>query len=177
MDFTKPPNKNVVLIVVGVVVVVWLLVWLLGPKPDSIQPSAPLDAMLTTMLQAEKPEKKEQETSMEDSVPEAWGRDPFADSQLAKLDEREKQPDKATRPQTEALSDRPQYKVSTILVTEANRLAVIDDKVYAVGDQIGGETIVRITLEHVVLTDGSTERMLKVPGPQTQVKVETTGRK
>ena len=177
MDFTKPPNKNVVLIVVGVVILVWLLVWLLGPRPETIQPSAPLDAMLTIILQGEKPEKKEQEASTEESVPETWGRDPFAEPYLARFEERETQPDKATRPQTEPLSDRPQYKLSAILITEGNRLAVIDDRVYAVGDQIGGETIARITLEHVVLTDGSTERMLKVPEPQTQVKVETTGRK
>lgn len=177
MDFTKPPNKNFVLIVVGVVVIVWLLVWLLGPRPDPVQPSAPLDAMLTTMVGGEKPEKKEQEDKAEDSVPDDWGRDPFVDPYLAKVEARETTPEQAAPPQTESQRTRPQYKLSTVLVTDATRLAVIDDRVYAEGDQIGGETIAKITLEQVVLTDGLVERVLKVPGPQTQVNVQGTGRK
>jgi hypothetical protein len=51
-------------------------------------------------------------------------------------------------------------------------LAVINDKVYAVGDKIGGEEISKITLDHIVLTDNSQERVLRVPQPQTQVTVE-----
>jgi hypothetical protein len=177
MDFTKPPNKNFVLIVVGVVVLVWLLVWLLGPRPDPVQPSAPLDAMLTTMVGGKKSEKMKQEDSVEEPLPESWGRNPFADPYLAKVEGGETTREKAPRPQTESQRARPQYKLSTVLVTDATRLAVINDRVYAEGDQIGGETIAKITLEHVVLTDGLVERVLKVPGPQTQVNVQRTRRK
>ncbi|MEE9121365.1 MAG: hypothetical protein V3U56_08765, partial [Syntrophobacteria bacterium] len=73
--------------------------------------------------------------------------------------------------------DKPQYKLSTILITESSRLAVINDKVYAVGDKIGGEEISKITLDHIVLTDNSEERVLRVPQPQTKVTVQDTGGK
>jgi hypothetical protein len=53
-------------------------------------------------------------------------------------------------------------------------LAVINDRVYAVGDRIGGEEISKITLDHIVLTDNSEERVLRVPQPQTEVIVEDT---
>ncbi len=68
-------------------------------------------------------------------------------------------------------------RLSTILITESSRLAVINDKVYAVGDKIGGEEISKITLDHIVLTDNSQERVLRVPQPQTEVTVEDTGGK
>jgi hypothetical protein len=55
-------------------------------------------------------------------------------------------------------------------------LAVIDDRVYGVGDQIGEEKISSITLDHVVLTGVQGERVLEVPRPQTTVTVENTGK-
>jgi hypothetical protein len=71
----------------------------------------------------------------------------------------------------------PQYTLSTILITGSNRLAVIDDRVYGEGDQIGGEKISKITLDHVVLTGDFGERLLKVPKPQTNITVESTRQK
>jgi hypothetical protein len=59
------------------------------------------------------------------------------------------------------------------LISGSNRLAVIDDRVYAVGDDIGREKISLITLDHVVLTGAYGERLLNVPQPQTQIKVES----
>jgi hypothetical protein len=56
-------------------------------------------------------------------------------------------------------------------------LAVIDERVYGEGDQIGGEKISKIALDHVVLTGDFGERVLRVPQPQTKVTVESTGRK
>jgi len=56
-------------------------------------------------------------------------------------------------------------------------LAVINDRVYAVGDEIGREKISDITLDHVVLTGDSGERLLEVPQPQAQVTVESAGGK
>jgi len=71
------------------------------------------------------------------------------------------------------------------LITGSNRLAVINDRVYAVindrvyavGDEIGKEKISTITLDHVVLTGAYGERLLEVPQPQTQVTVESAGGK
>jgi hypothetical protein len=134
--------------------------------------------MLTSLLQSGKQGKKAGKKEVVVPVPDTWGRDPFALPRWVEEQERGKiQPVKAVRKKPPRLGDKPQYKLSTILITESSRLAVINDKVYAVGDKIGGEEISKITLDHIVLTDNSQERVLRVPQPQTQVTVEDTGRK
>ena len=171
MDLTQSPNKIFVLSVVGVVVFLWLLVWLFGPKPEPIQPSAPVDAMLTSLLQSGMKTEKHEDKGVEETVPDTWGRDPFALPPWVE-EETETKPVKAARPQPERAGEKPQYKLSTILITGSNRLAVINDRVYAVGDKIGGEEVSKITLDHVVLSYDSEERVLRVPQPETQVTVE-----
>ena len=178
MDLTKPPQKILVVSVVGVVVFLWILVWLFGPKPEKVKASAPIDKMLASLLQSGKQGKKEGDKEVEEPVPDTWGRDPFALPRWVEIKERdERRPAKAVRQKRPRRGDKPQYKLSTILITESSRLAVINDKVYAVGDRIGGEEISKITLDHIVLTDNSQERVLRVPQPQTQVTVEDTGGK
>jgi hypothetical protein len=178
MDLTKPPQKILVVSVAGVVVFLWILVWLFGPKPEKIQPGAPIDTMLTSLLQSRKQGKKDEVKPVEEPVRETWGRDPFALPRWVEEQERrETPPVKAVPTKRARRGDKPQYRLSTILITESSRLAVINDKVYAVGDRIGGEEISKITLDHIVLTDNSQERVLRVPQPQTQVTVEDTGRK
>ena len=157
---------------------VWILVWLFGPKPEKIQASAPIDTMLTSLLQSGKQVEKEGDKGVEEPVPDTWGRDPFALPGWVEEQERRKtQPVRAVRKKRPSRGDKPQYKLSTILITESSRLAVINDKVYAVGDRIGGEEISKITLDHIVLTDNSQERVLRVPQPQTEVIVEDSGEK
>jgi hypothetical protein len=178
MDLTKPPQKILVMTVVGVVVFLWILVWLFGPKPETIQASAPIDTMLTSLLQSGGQGKKEVDKPVEKPVPDTWGRDPFAlPGWVVEQEKDEIPPVKAVRQKRPRTGDKPQYKLSTILITESSRLAVINDKVYAVGDRIGGEEISKITLDHIVLTDNSQERVLRVPQPQTEVTVEDTGGK
>ena len=175
MDLTKPPQKILVVTVAGVVVFLWILIWLFGPKPGTIQQSAPIDTMLTSLLQSGKQGKKEGDKEVEEPVPDTWGRDPFALPRWVEKQEQGKAPPvRAAREKRPSRGDKPQYKLSTILVTESSRLAVINDKVYAVGDKIGSEEISKITLDHIVLTDNSQERVLRVPQPQTQVTVEDT---
>ena len=178
MDLTKPPQKILVMTVVGVVVFLWILVWLFGPKPETIQASAPIDTMLTSLLQSGKQGKKEGEKDVVEPVPDTWGRDPFAlPGWVEEQEKGEIPPVKAVQQKRPRTGDKPQYKLSTILITESSRLAVINDKVYSVGDKIGGEEISKITLDHIVLTDNSQERVLRVPQPQTEVTVEDTGGK
>jgi hypothetical protein len=178
MDLTKPPQKILVMTVVGVVVFLWILVWLFGPKPETIQASAPIDTMLTSLLQSGGQGKKEVDKPVEKPVPDTWGRDPFAlPGWVVEQEKDEIPPVKAVRQKRPRTGDKPQYKLSTILITESSRLAVINDKIYAVGDKIGGEEISKITLDHIVLTDNSQERVLRVPQPQTEVTVEDTGGK
>jgi len=178
MDLTKPPQKILVMSVAGVVVFIWILVWLFGPKPETTQASAPIDTMLTSLLQSGKQGKKEGDKPVEEPVPDTWGRDPFAlPGWVEEQEKGEIPPVKAVQQKGPRTGDKPQYKLSTILITESSRLAVINDKVYAVGDKIGGEEISKITLDHIVLTDNSQERVLRVPQPQTEVTVEDTGGK
>ena len=175
MDLTKPPQKILIVTVVGVVVFLWILVWLFGPKPEKIQPGAPIDKMLTSLLQSGKQGKKEGDKTVKEPVADRWGRDPFALPGWVKEQEKgEIPPVRAVRQQRPRTGDKPQYRLSTILITESSRLAVINDKVYAVGDRIGGEEISKITLDHIVLSDNSQERVLRVTQPQTQVTVEDT---
>jgi len=117
-----------------------------------------------------------EEEKAEELVPGGWGRDPFYSLYQA-AEETATPPEKVARPKPEGVKQGPQYKLSTILVSGTNRLAVINDRVYAVGDEIGRETISSITLDHVVLTGAYGERLLEVPQPQTQVTVESTGGK
>jgi len=176
MDLTKPPNKIFVYCVAGVALFLWVSVWLFGPKPEQVQPGAPLDKMMVTLAQSGKEEKKEVEERPGELVPGGWGRDPFYSPYQA-AEETATSPEKVARSQPESGKQGPQYKLSTILITGSNRLAVINDRIYAVGDEIGKEKISDITLDHVVLTGDFGERLLEVPPPQTQVTVESTAGK
>ena len=172
MDLTKPPQKILVVSVVGVVVFLWILVWLFGPKPEKIQPSAPVDTMLTSLLQSGRQGEKAGDKGVEKPVPETLGRDPFALPYWTEEDEgTESQPVRADRSEPERSGAKPQYKLSTILISGSNRLAVINYHIYSKGEKIGGEKISEITLDHVVLSDGSEERILRIPQSQTKVTV------
>lgn len=176
MDLTKPPNKIFVYCVVGVALLLWVIVWLFGPKREQVQPGAPLDKMLVTLAQSGKQDKIEVEEKPEQLVPNGWGRDPFYSLYQA-AEETVIPQEKVAKPRPDSVKVGPQYKLSTILVSGSKRLAVIDDRVYAEGDEIGGEKIAGITLDHVVLTGAYGERLLEVPQPKTKVTVESTGRK
>ena len=176
MDLTKPPNKIFVYCVAGVALFLWVIIWLFGPKREQVQPGAPLDKMLVTLTQSGKQEKKEIDERAEELIPGGWGRDPFYSPYQA-AEETATSPEKVARSQPESGKQGPQYKLSTILITGSDRLAVINDRIYAVGDEIGKEKISDITLDHVMLTGAYGERLLNVPQPQTQVTVESTGGK
>jgi len=171
MDLTKPPEKILVGSVVGVVALLWLLVWLFGPKPEPIQTPAQLPVSLAGL---QSKQIKPQEESAEEQIPDIWGRDPFA---LPFAEEVSKPPPAKTGPPKKRTRyDRPAYKVSTVLISGLSRLVVINERVYAVGDQINGETVTKITLNQVVLTGDLGERVLRVPGPETNVTVENPGK-
>lgn len=176
MDLTRAPNKIFVYSVVSVVGFVWVIVWLFGPKPEQVQPGAPVEKMLVTLAQRGGQEKKEVEERAEELVPGEWGRDPFY-SPYQTAEKTETPPEKVARTQPEGLDQGPQHKLSAILIAGPNRLAVIDDRTYTVGDEIGKEWISVITLEHVVLRSAYGERLLELPQPQAKVIVERTGRR
>jgi len=168
MDLTKPPEKILVGSVVGVVALLWLLVWLFGPKREPVQTATQLPVSLAG-LQSKQIQPEEQ--SVKEQIPDTWGRDPFA---LPFAEEVSKPPPAKTGPPEERRRDEgPVYKVSTVLVSGLSRLVVINDRVYAVGDQINGETVTKITLNQVVLSGDAGERVLLVPGPETSVTVES----
>lgn len=167
MDLTKPPEKILVGSVVGVVLLLWLLVWLFGPKPEPVQPATQLPVSLAGL---QRKQIQPEEESAEEQIPDTWGRDPFA---LPFAEEKSKPPAaKKGPPKERRRDDRPAYKVSTVLISGLSRLVVINERVYGVGDQINGETVTKITLNQVVLSGDRGERVLRVPGPQTNVTVE-----
>jgi hypothetical protein len=172
MDLTKPPQKILVVTVVGVVLFLGILLWLFGPKPEKIQPSAPVDTMLTSLLQSGKQGEKAGDKGVEEPVPERLLRDPFALPYWTEEDDgTESLPVRAARSESERSGAKPPYKLSTLLISGSNRLAVINYHIYSMGEKIGGEKISEITLDHVVLSDGSEERILRIPQSQTKVTV------
>jgi len=173
MDLTKPPDKILVLSIAGVAVFIWILVWLFGPKPESVEPEAKLP---TSPADLQPKQVVQEKKSVGETIPKNWGRDPFY-SPYQPAAETAVPSEKVARPQPESATQGPQYKLSTILITESNRLAVINDRVYAVGDEIGKEKISGITLDHVVLTGAYGERLLNVPQPLTRVTVESSRQK
>jgi hypothetical protein len=175
MDLNKPPDKILALSVVGLVVLLWALVWLLGPEAEQMQPDAGADMSMADLLS--KPGKKEEEKVVEKPTLGAWGRDPFANPYQAAVEDTKSPPEKTAKPRPRRVQEGPNYKLSAILVTGSSQLVVIDDRTYEVGDQIGEEKISRITLDHIVLTGAYGERMLRVPGPQTKVTVQSAGKK
>jgi len=170
MDMTKPPEKILVLSIAGVVVFAWILVWLFGPKPEAVKPDVKLPMSLVDL---QPKQVVQEEESVRETIPNNWGRDPFT-SPYQVAEETAVSSEKTARPRPGGAQEVPEYKLSTILISGTSRLAVIDDRVYGVGDQIGGEKISKITLDHVVLTGDFGERLLVVPQPQTQVTVEST---
>jgi hypothetical protein len=177
MDVIKSPNKMFVLCVVGVVVFLWVLVWLFGPRPETIQSDIPLDTSLAALLQGSE-KVEEEEERVEEPISDTWGRDPFALPYWAEEDDgTESQPVRAARSEPERTGDKQQYKLSTILISGSSRLAVINYRIYSEGEKIGGEKVSEITLDHVVLSDGSEERVLRIPQSQTKLTVEDTGGK
>jgi hypothetical protein len=174
MDLTKPPDKILALSIAGVVVLIWLLVWLFGPKPEPVEPAAKLPISLADLQPQKLPQEEE---TVGEKIPETWGRDPFETPYQLQVEDTKIPADKGGKPGPQPVKEGQEYKLSTILISGTMRLAVIDDRVYGVGDQIGEEKISSITLDHVVLTGVQGERVLEVPQPQTKVTVESTGRK
>ena len=172
MDLTKPPEKILVFSVAGVVLLLWVLVWLFGPKPEKVQPDVQPPVSLLALQKKPTPQEKER---VEDQIPRTWGRDPFTSPYMRAAEE--SRPEETARPKVQSPEQRPSYKVSTVLISGTSRLAVINNRVYGVGDQINGEKIARITLDHVVLTGDVGERLLRVPGAQTELTVQEPGRK
>ena len=157
-------------------VLLWVIVWLFGPKREQVQPGAPLDKMLVTLAPSGKEEKKKVEEKADKLVPGGWGRDPFYSS-YQEAEETATPPEKFARPKPESSKQGPQYRLSTILVSGSKRLVVINDRIYAVGDEIGREKVAAITLDHVELTGAYGDRLLEIPQPQTKVTVESTGKR
>jgi hypothetical protein len=174
MELTKLPIKILIFSAAGLAIFLWILVWLFGPQPERIQPDTQIPISLVGLTS--EPVQKEEEP-VKHLIPETWGRDPFETAYQAQAEASETSPEKDAKPRPQPERGGPQYRLSTILITGSNRLAVIDDRVYGEGDQIGGEKISKITLEHVVLTGDFGERLLEVPQPKTQVTVESTGGK
>ena len=174
MDLTKPPDKILVLSIAGVVVFIWILVWLFGPKAEQLEPEGKLPISLADLQPKKLPPEEE---TIGETIPETWGRDPFETPFQAKVEDTTTPSEKGDKPRPQPVRQGPQYRISTVLIAGSNRLAVINDRVYGEGDQIGGEKIAKITLDHVVLTGDFGERLLEVPRPQTQVTVESTREK
>ena len=174
MEPSKRQNKILVFSVGALAILLWLLVWLFGPKSERIEPETQIPISLVA-LQSEPVQMKEEPAK--ELIPDTWGRDPFETPYLVQPEDTKTSSEKNGKPRPQPERGGAQYKLSTILMSGSKRLAVINEKVYAVGDQIGSETISSITLDHVVLSGAGGERLLEVPQPKTKVSVEDAGKR
>ena len=159
IDLNKPPKKALVFVVLGLAMMLWILVRFTGPKPEVAQPGT-LPRISLQKLAAESPPKAKPEGPVVWSG--SWGRDPFALPFNIVL---QREPE-VERPQGEV---RPLPKLTAIIIGGSRRLAVIDNLVLGVGDQIHGERVVKISSDRVILAGPRGRSELLVPAPQTAV--------
>ena len=159
IDLSKPPKQAVVLVVVGVAVLLWILVRFTGPKSEVAQHGTPPKISLQSLTVKPTPQAK---SGGQVDWSGGWVRDPFALPFNTVL---QREPE-VERPQGEV---RPLPKLTAIIIGGSRRLAVIDNLVLGVGDQIHGERVVKISSDRVILAGPRGRSELLVPAPQTAV--------
>ena len=169
MDLNKPPKKSVVLAGLALVVLLWSLVRFAGPAPEVAKTvTLPKISLENLGREPTRPEKVNEKPQLSLS----WGRDPFA------LPYRVVPQSEPTLEQNESQGVEEEVtlpKLTAILSSGSRRLAVIDDLVVRVGDQVRGERIVKISSDRVILVGPGGRRVLKVSQPQTTVSSTRVG--
>ncbi|HHT9126384.1 MAG TPA: hypothetical protein ACFYD6_11275 [Candidatus Brocadiia bacterium] len=144
-------------------------------KPRSNSVGAGFKPTPTSRMVERNPEKPIQKVSSKASprnllltLPEGWGRNPFLTPAEIKQIQAAKNP--FTEKESEPL---PQYELTSILISGALKVAVIDGKIVSPGDSIGREIVNEISTDGVVLAMGGNLRMIKLKQGKTEIKVRT----
>jgi hypothetical protein len=162
MDLKKAPSRRIVLSVFAVVAVLCTLV-LIGPAPEAPSPVAQPQFSVETLMSEQQTQEKVPAGSL---VPDQWGRDPFALPAGAVL---ARQPKPESQVGKEKPEEKPPLRVKAVVVSGTRQVAVIDEKIVGVGDQINDERVESITLDQVVLSSAAGQRVLDVPKPEAKV--------
>lgn len=101
----------------------------------------------------------------EDLGSRGWGRNPFlTPEEIVSIREGKVQPRSVLReelPHQEELP-LPLYKISTILVSDSRKIAIIGNTIVTVGDWVGQEKVLEINPNNVVLGKDGRKRVLNI---------------
>lgn len=121
------------------------------------------------------PEKPIQKVSLKASpqnlllaLPEGWGRNPFLTPDEIKQIQEAK--NSSYEKDSEPARPLPHYVVTSIIISGAKKVAVIDGKIVSPGDTIGREIVKKISTEGVVLATKGNLRTIKLRQGRTEVK-------
>ncbi|HLG31118.1 MAG TPA: hypothetical protein VI387_12995 [Candidatus Brocadiales bacterium] len=100
--------------------------------------------------------------------PEGWGRNPFLTP--AEIKQIQASKDSFIDKESEAVIPLPEYVVTSILISSAQKVAVIDGKIVSPGDSVGREIVKKISTEGVELAMGNNLRTIKLRQGRTEIK-------
>lgn len=102
--------------------------------------------------------------------PEGWGRNPF----LTPAEIKQIQASKDPLLENESMPVRqlPQYVVTSILIGDAQKVAVVNGMIVIPGDSIGREVVKEISIEGVELAMRGNRRTIKLKQGRTKIKTK-----
>lgn len=96
-----------------------------------------------------------------------WGRNPFLTrEEIASL--RKKKAPPPSHVSTKA--PVPQWEVKSIMISGSNKVAIINDHIVAVGDFLGGEKVLAINRDSVVLGGKRGKTVIKLKQPSVSIR-------
>lgn len=131
-------------------------------------PVAPKPKPTATTKKTDRNPEKPTEKTKKFYFPEGWGRNPFLTPSEIKQIQASK--DSFIDKESEAVISLPEYVVTSILIGDAQKVAVIDGKIVSPGDSVGREMVKEISTEGVELAMGSNLRMIKLRQGRTEIK-------
>lgn len=125
----------------------------------------------TTTRRIDRNPEKPIEKAKKFYLPEGWGRNPFLTP--AEIKQIQASKNSSFEKESEPVRPLPEYVVTSILISGAQKVAVIDGKIVSPGDTIGKEIVKEISPDGVELAMEGNLRMIKLRQSRVKIKVKT----
>ncbi|MGR3309395.1 MAG: hypothetical protein ACUZ77_01335 [Candidatus Brocadiales bacterium] len=102
------------------------------------------------------------------TLPEGWGRNPFLTP--AEIKQIQASKNSFLERESKPVRPLPQYVVTSVIISGAQKVAVIGGKIVSLGDSIGREVVKGITTEGVELAMEGNLRTVKLRQGRTEIK-------
>lgn len=154
--------------IMGAIIVVLAFYWFLTlrqktpaspktPIPGTSQFSPDLNFPLLT---AGRKEEKPAESEIED-VRQGWEKNPFAlPSGIRLVRDKEKEPEPGATAIKTSETNLPELKVNSIFISNGRKLAIINNRVVTVGNELGNEKIIDIQRDRVIMGNANQKRTI-----------------